>query len=133
MRLVAFQLDFVIVILQSNTYTGKKGRRTYVLLGCERNGKYRTYKKDYARIISETRKCGCPFRFKGEFVNNGDDWITSTVCGSHNHSFALSLEGHPYADLLNENKKSMLSDMTKSMMKSKNILLTLKEHNEKNV
>ncbi|XP_068504159.1 protein FAR-RED IMPAIRED RESPONSE 1-like [Phaseolus vulgaris] len=98
-RKVAFHFGFVIVILRSDTSTGQRGRKTFVLLGCERGGKYRRYKKDLKVTESGTRKCGCPFRLRG---------FTCT-------------------------KKSMLMDMTKSSVKLRNILLTMKEHNEKNV
>jgi len=41
------------------------------------------------------------------------------------------LVGHPYAGRLTCSEKSMLMDMTDSAMIPKNILLTMKEHNEK--
>jgi len=62
----------VIVILRSNTWNGKPGRQTYVLLGCERGGKYRRYKKDLEVSKSGTRKCDCPFRLQGEPVKGGE-------------------------------------------------------------
>ena len=45
-RKVVFRLGFVVVILRSDKATGAQGRRTYVLLGCERSGKYRKYRTD---------------------------------------------------------------------------------------
>lgn len=42
---VVFELDFIIVILRSNTTNGKSERKTFVVLGCERGIKYRKYKK----------------------------------------------------------------------------------------
>ena len=51
------------------------------------------------------------------------------MCGSHNHELAKSLVGHPYADRLTKDEKTIIADMTKSMVKPRNILLTLKEHN----
>jgi len=35
-RGVAFNLGFVVIILRSNKYNGQPGRKTHVLLGCER-------------------------------------------------------------------------------------------------
>ena len=55
------------------------------------------------------------------------------ICGSHNHELANTLVGHPYAGRFTCTKKSMLMDMTKSSVTLRNILLTMKEHNEKNV
>ena len=53
------------------------------------------------------------------------------LCGFHNHDVAKTLVIHPYVDQLTTNEKTMFVDMTKSMVKPKNILLTLKEYNEK--
>ena len=44
-----------------------------------------------------------------------------------------TLVGHPYAGRFTCSEKSMLMDMTKSSVKPRNIFLTIKEHNEKNV
>ena len=62
-RKVAFRLGFVVVIMRSYKATGAQGRKTYVLLGCERSGKYRKYRTDLEVTITGTRKCDCPFRF----------------------------------------------------------------------
>jgi len=43
------------------------------------------------------------------------------------------LVGHPYAGRFTCSEKSMLMHMIDSAMKPKIILLTIKEHNEKNV
>ena len=50
-------------------------------------------------------------------------------CGSHNHALAKSLVGHPYADRLTIDEKIIIGDMTKSLVKPINILLTLNKHN----
>jgi len=42
-RKVVFRLSFVVVILRLDKATGAQGRKTFVSLGCERNGKYRKY------------------------------------------------------------------------------------------
>jgi len=41
---VGYGLDFTIVIIRSDIANGKQGRKTYVLLGCERGGSYRKYR-----------------------------------------------------------------------------------------
>jgi len=51
------------------------------------------------------------------------------ICGIHNHELAKSLVGHPYVGRLTKDEKTFIADMTKSMVKPRNILLTLKEHN----
>ena len=45
-RSVVYDIDFVAVIMRSDTDTGNKGRISYILIGCERNGKYSAYMKD---------------------------------------------------------------------------------------
>jgi len=49
------------------------------------------------------------------------------VC--HNHELAKSLVRHPYVGRLTMDEKIIIIDMTKSMVKPRNILLTLKGHN----
>ena len=42
---------------------------------------------------------------------------------------AKSLVGYPYAGRFTKDEKIIIANMTKSMVKPRNILLTLKEHN----
>ena len=65
-RKVAFRLGFVVVILRSDKATGAQGRKTYVLLGCERSKKYRKYRTNLEVTITDTRKCDYPFRSCGK-------------------------------------------------------------------
>jgi len=55
--------------------------------------------------------------------------MVKLMWGIHNHELAKSLVGHPYAGRLTKAEKTLIADMTKSMVKPRNILLTLKEHN----
>ena len=132
-RTIAFQLGFAIVILRSDTYTGQKGRRSYVLLGCERSGKYKGLKKDGGETITGTKKCGCPFKLQGNPLVDNSGWKLKVICNTHNHALAENLEGHVFAGRLKPNEKIVLSDMTKSMVKPKSILLTLKKNDKRNV
>ncbi|KAL5127599.1 hypothetical protein HKD37_14G039990 [Glycine soja] len=60
---------------------------------------YRSRKKDFVRRDNDSRKCGCPFKFRG------NQWLED------------------------KDEKIIIANMKKSMMKLRNILLTLKEHN----
>ncbi|KAL5179249.1 Protein FAR1-RELATED SEQUENCE 5 [Glycine soja] len=120
-RSMAHENGFVAVILRSDTNTGSRGRTTFVLIGCERSDEYR-------RDIG-TRKCGCPFKLRCKPVVGGEGWVVKLICGVHNHELAKSLVGHPYAGRLTKAEKTLIADMTKSMVKPRNIMLTLKEHN----
>ena len=42
--------------------TGIRERTSFVLIGCERSGQYKTKKKDLVRTDTDSRKCGCPFK-----------------------------------------------------------------------
>ena len=55
--------------------------------------------------------------------------MVKLMCVSHNHEMTKSLVGHPYAGRLTKVEKIIIADMTKSMVKPRNILLMLKEHN----
>jgi len=58
--------------------------------------------------------------------------MVNLICETHNHALAKSLIEHPYVGRLTEEEKIIIGDMTKSMVKPKNILLTLKNHNANN-
>ena len=58
--------------------------------------------------------------------------MVKLIYGSHNHELAKSLVRHSYAGRLTNDKKIIIVDMTKSMVKLRNILLTLKKHNVNN-
>ncbi|KAH1226202.1 PKS-NRPS hybrid synthetase [Glycine max] len=126
---VAHENGFVAVILRSDTNTGSRGRTTFVLIGCERSGEYKCKKKEFIRRDTGTRKCGCPFKLRCKPVVGGEGWMVKLICGVHNHELAKSLVRHPYAGRLTKAEKTLIADMTKSMVKPRNILLTLKEHN----
>ena len=55
--------------------------------------------------------------------------MVKLMCESHNHEMTKSLVGHSYPSRLTKDEKIIITDMTKSMVKPINILLTLKEHN----
>ncbi|KAL5141510.1 Protein FAR1-RELATED SEQUENCE 5 [Glycine soja] len=62
-------------------------------------------------------------------VVGGEGWMVKLICGVHNHELVKSLVGHPYAERLTKAEKTLIADMMKSMVKPRNILLSLKEHN----
>ncbi|KAL5154235.1 Protein FAR1-RELATED SEQUENCE 5 [Glycine soja] len=128
-RSVAHENGFVAMILRSNTNTSSRGRTMFVLIGCERSGEYRCRKKEFIRRDTGTRKCGCPLKLRCKPVVGGEGWMVKLICGVHNHELAKSLVGNPYAGRLTKAEKTLIADMTKSMVKLRNILLTLKEHN----
>ncbi|KAH1261289.1 Protein FAR1-RELATED SEQUENCE 5 [Glycine max] len=128
-RSIAHENGFVAVIIRSDTNIGSRGKTSFVLIDCERSGEYRCRKNEFVRRDTRTRKCGCPFKLRGKPVVGGQGWMVKLMCGIHNHKLDKSLVGHPYAGRLTKAEKTLIVDMTKSMIKPRNILLTLKEHN----
>ena len=128
-RSAAHENGFVAIIMGSDTHIGSRGRTSFVLIGCEMNGQYKCRKKEFVRRDTGSRKCGCPFKLRGKLVIGGQSWMVKLIYGIHNHELAKSLVGHPYAGRLTKDEKTIIADMTKSMVKPRNILLTLKEHN----
>ena len=82
--------------MRSDTNTGIRERTSFVLIGCERSGQYRSRKKDFVRRDTGSRKCGCPSKFHGKPMVRGQGWMVKLMCGNHNHELAKSLVGHPY-------------------------------------
>ncbi|KAH1203230.1 hypothetical protein GmHk_17G049523 [Glycine max] len=128
-RSIAHEKEFVAIIIRFDTDTGRRGRSSFVLICCERSGQYKCRNKEFVRRDTGTRKCGCPFRLRGKPVRGGEGWMVKLICGMHNHELAKSLVGHPYDGRLTKDEKNIIEDMTKLMVKPRNILLTLKEHN----
>ncbi|KAL5123062.1 Protein FAR1-RELATED SEQUENCE 5 [Glycine soja] len=128
-RTVAHENGFVAVIMRSNTDIGSRGKSSFVLIGCEMSGMYKCRNKEFVRKDTGSKKCGCSFRLRVKPMHGGEGWMVKLICGIHNHELAKSLVGHPYVGRLTKDEKKIIADMTKSMVKQKNILLTLKEHN----
>ncbi|XP_057806170.1 PKS-NRPS hybrid synthetase cheA-like [Salvia miltiorrhiza] len=86
-----------------------------------------------SRTGTGTKKIGCPFMLQGVKLKKDDDWGVKVICGSHNHPPAEQLEGHSFAGRLSKEEETMLIDMTKNMIRPRNILLAIKEKNKENV
>ena len=128
-RSVAHENGFVAIIIRFDTDTGCRGRSLFVLIDCERSGQYKCRNKEFVRRDTRIRKCDCPFRLHGKPVRGGEGWMVKLICGMHNHELAKTLVEHPYVGRLTNDEKNIIEEMTKSMVKPRNILLTLKEHN----
>lgn len=74
-----------------------------------------------------TKKCECPFRLKCKKFPSDDNWMLKVIYGVHSHSSADHLEGYSYVGRLFEEEYSLLNDMSKSNVRSKDILVTMKQ------
>ncbi|KAH1203806.1 Protein FAR1-RELATED SEQUENCE 5 [Glycine max] len=124
---VAHENGFVAVIIRSNTYTGSRGRTSFVLIVCEMSSQYKCRKKEFVRRDTGIRKYGCPFKLRGKPVHGGEGWMVKLICGIHNHEFAKTLVGHPYAGRLTNDEKNIIADMTKSNEHNANNCTTIKQ------
>ena len=125
-RDVGKSIGCVVVILRSDN--GQSSKKTFVMLGCEKSGKYKPYKTTGLKATG-TRKCQCTFRLKGRLVKGVGGWVLKVMCGMHNHGLVENFEGHPYVGRLSSEELSNLSDMTLNMIKPRNALLSLQHNN----
>ncbi|CAL2248387.1 unnamed protein product [Prunus armeniaca] len=134
------KLNNIVIVIKRSDYEGEGKRRPRVILACERNGNYKSCKssettdtrsdansdmKKCARDTS-TKKCGCPFLLKCVNIGDGDDWKLEVVCGVHNHPISEYLQGHSFVGRLIEEENALLVDMSKSLVKPRDILVTIK-------
>jgi hypothetical protein len=60
------KLGFTVVIVKFDF--SSFGRKQYFVLGCEKGGAYKSTNKKSKFEEIGTRKCECPFRFRGYFL-----------------------------------------------------------------
>ncbi|XP_028111964.1 uncharacterized protein LOC114310210 [Camellia sinensis] len=65
------------------------------------------------------KKCECPFDLSAYKLKANNEWKLNVVCGLHNHLAAEHLQRHSYAGRLSANEKSLLLDMSKSLVLQK--------------
>ena len=95
MQEVVFRLDFVVVIVRSDSANGRQGRKTFLLLGCDNGGEYRKYKFDMNMSVICKRKCNCPFKLQGKPYEKGVGWVLKVLCDTHNHDVAFLISWSP--------------------------------------
>lgn len=100
----------------------------------ERSRKYkRPFKIAYSNKATGSKKYECPFKLRGTTLKKAIGMILKEMCGYHNHDLEKTLVGHSYIWWLSAKEKSLVGEMTKSMVKPRNILVTLKDCNVHNV
>jgi len=121
-RCQAIEAGFTLIIDKS--YSGSRRRKPKFVLACERSGEYKGTKK-FKREGTGSRKCGCPFRLRGYFSAT-KLWSLNIISGLHNHKMEPKLEGHMLAGRLTAKESKIVGDMTRNLIKPKNIPLDLK-------
>ena len=69
---VVYEIGFMAVIMRSDTNDGIRGRTSFVLIDCERSGRYRAKKKDLVRTCTSSWKSGCAFKLRAKLVVGGE-------------------------------------------------------------
>ncbi|KAI5669153.1 hypothetical protein M9H77_19006 [Catharanthus roseus] len=108
-------------------------RRPYVTLACERGGAVKKTTKPVVDDEEEevlikrrgpygTKKCGCPFKLKGEQMATSDSWQLFVHDGRHNHKIGVYHHGHAQAARLTEEQLKQTEQFRKSHVPPHNIL-----------
>ncbi|XP_057443233.1 uncharacterized protein LOC130735151 [Lotus japonicus] len=124
-RDISMANNFVLVTTKSDS--GAKGRKEYVILGCEKHGAYIPYREPDLVEGTSTQKTGCPFRLKGRRTKDDKGWWLKVMDGRHIHLAAESLVGHNYAGRLNSEAKEDVINQAKTWVPPRKMLASLKE------
>jgi len=66
-------------------------------------------------------------------LSNEKGWMILVICGVHNHLVSEYLKGHSFVGRLSEEEERLVVDMSKRLIRLKDILHTLKQKNKLNV
>ncbi|KAI5661740.1 hypothetical protein M9H77_21063 [Catharanthus roseus] len=133
--------------MKSNTYliitrylrSRTSDRRPYVTLACERGGAIKS--RTNLRVDGKeevpmkrqgpyrTKKCGCPFKLKGERMATSESWQLIVHDGRHNHKIGVYSHGHAQTARLMEEQLKRTEQFRKSHVSSRNILRFFREQN----
>ncbi|KAI5664572.1 hypothetical protein M9H77_23895 [Catharanthus roseus] len=108
-------------------------RRPYVTLAYEHGGSVKKYKKIIVndeeeeipkkkRGLYRTKKCGCPFKLKGEQMATSENWQLFVHNGRHNHKIVVDNHGHAQSARLTEEQLQQTEQFRKSHIPPHNIL-----------
>ena len=82
---MAHDIGFVVVIMRSDNNTGVRGRASFMLIACERNGEYRPKNNDLVRTCTGSRKCECLYKLYMKPVLGGERQTVKLIYEVHNH------------------------------------------------
>ncbi|KAI5668194.1 hypothetical protein M9H77_18047 [Catharanthus roseus] len=122
--------------LSSRTYDP----RLHVTLGSERGGANNPRPKPVVADEEEevqverrdpygTKKCGCPFKLKGEQMAMCENWQVFVHDGRHNHAIGVYTHSHAQAVKLTEEQLIQTEQFRKSHVPPRNILRFFREQN----
>ncbi|KAI5657680.1 hypothetical protein M9H77_26473 [Catharanthus roseus] len=76
-----------------------------------------------------TKKCGCPFKLKGEQMVMCENWQLFVHDGRHNHAIGVYKHGHAQAAKLTDEQLIKTEQFRKSHVLPRNILQFFREQN----
>ncbi|XP_058778673.1 protein FAR1-RELATED SEQUENCE 3-like [Vicia villosa] len=120
----ASKLGFGIVILRFDN--GSSRRKAFVVLNCERGGKYVRTNRVLKHNDTGSRKCACSLKLR---VSRRIDrlWRFSDICGVHNHALETNLHGNSSTCWLSRKEKDVNSELSKIKVAPRNIFMDLKQ------
>ncbi|XP_058781271.1 uncharacterized protein LOC131655402 [Vicia villosa] len=127
-QIEASKFGFDVVIARSDN--GSSRRQEFVVMTCERSGKYVPKVQTLKHDDTKSRKCVCPFKLCASCRINGL-WCFSVICGIHNHALDTKLQGHPIVCRLKSEEKEFISELSIIKVASRNILVDLKRKDHK--
>ncbi|KAI5661866.1 hypothetical protein M9H77_21189 [Catharanthus roseus] len=74
-----------------------------------------------------TKKCGCPFKLKGEQIATSENWELFIHNGRHNNKIAIYSHGHAQTARLTEEQLQQIEQFRKSHIPPRNILRFFRE------
>ncbi|XP_058784489.1 uncharacterized protein LOC131659295 [Vicia villosa] len=119
----ASKIGFDIVILRFDN--GSSRRKAFVVLNCERGGKYVGTNQVLKHDDTGSRKCACPLKLRVTCRIDGL-WRISVICEIHNHALETNLHGHLSACRLSHEEKDVISELSIIKVAPRNILADLK-------
>ncbi|KAH6800405.1 hypothetical protein C2S52_000869 [Perilla frutescens var. hirtella] len=72
-----------------------------------------------------SKRIGCPFCLKGQYLPECNQWMLEIVCGVHNHPQAQYLEGHAYSDRLTSDEEKLVASLSSLHTRPKQILAAI--------
>ncbi|XP_038693740.1 uncharacterized protein LOC119991461 [Tripterygium wilfordii] len=115
-----------IVVIVKRSDLNDPNRTPRILFGYERSGGYRGTAAVKKRKTS-TKKCGCPFFLKAHVVDVlTGSWKLVVVNGKHNHTLVRTFEGHSYVGRLNKEEKDTVERLSKTGVRTRDILNHIK-------
>ncbi|XP_058776898.1 protein FAR1-RELATED SEQUENCE 5-like [Vicia villosa] len=124
----ASKFGFSVVIARSDNSTSR--RQAFVMMRCERGGKYVPTNRKLKHDDTRSRKCACSFKLRTSCRVDGL-WCFSVICEIHNHTLETKLHDHPESELsiIKVAPRNILADLKRKRPDSvSNIKQVYNEH-----